>query len=83
MGALVTDKVHPEHRSKAFAEAMLLCFFTDGGCRSRTFTPDNSTAVCIDWKKVRLQELLGADQQQQGRVPRSVEVKHNVPLVLS
>eukprot|EP00775_Hariotina_reticulata_P012205 gene12205-12342_t len=45
------------------------------GCRSRSFTADRSTARCIDWQKLRLQELLGADQQQQGKVPRSVEVE--------
>jgi DNA helicase MCM8 len=53
------------------------CYFlllAGDGCRSRAFTPDRSSARCIDWQKLRLQELLGADQQQQGKVPRSVEV---------
>lgn len=30
---------------------------------------------CIDWQKIRVQELLGSDVQQQGRVPRTVEVR--------
>lgn len=55
-------------------ELLLLLSMTGDGCRSRSFTPDRSTARCIDWQKLRLQELLGADQQQQGKVPRSVEV---------
>jgi DNA replicative helicase MCM subunit Mcm2 (Cdc46/Mcm family) len=46
----------------------------DRSCRSRTFVPDRDSARCIDFQKIRLQELLGADQQQQGKVPRSVEV---------
>jgi hypothetical protein len=44
------------------------------GCKGRSFVPDPSSARCIDWQKLRLQELLGADQQQQGKVPRTVEV---------
>ncbi|WIA40343.1 hypothetical protein OEZ86_013710 [Tetradesmus obliquus] len=50
-------------------------------CRSRAFTPDRCSARCIDWQKLRLQELLGADQQQQGKVPRSVEVELKQDLV--
>lgn len=46
------------------------------GCRARSFTANRSSAQCIDWQKIRVQELMGADQQQQGRVPRSVEVRH-------
>eukprot|EP00878_Enallax_costatus_P022251 GHUV01023595.1.p1 GENE.GHUV01023595.1~~GHUV01023595.1.p1 ORF type:complete len:290 (+),score=85.03 GHUV01023595.1:210-1079(+) len=48
---------------------------TAEGCKGRSFTPERSTARCIDWQKLRLQELLGADQQAQGKVPRSVEVR--------
>ncbi|KAF6258257.1 MCM2/3/5 family-domain-containing protein [Scenedesmus sp. NREL 46B-D3] len=51
------------------------------GCRGRAFTPDRTSARCIDWQKLRLQELLGADQQQQGKVPRSVEVELKQDLV--
>lgn len=62
--------------------AKATCAFPDGryappskcpggeGCRSRTFTPDRSTAVCVDWQKVRVQEVMGADKQQEGSVPR-------------
>jgi hypothetical protein len=38
------------------------------GCRSKTFAPVKSSARCVDWQKVRVQELIGADQQQQGQV---------------
>jgi hypothetical protein len=56
-------------------DVWLLLRFSGDGCRSRAFTPDRSSARCIDRQKLRLQELLGADQQQQGKVPRSVEVR--------
>ncbi|KAG2451618.1 hypothetical protein HYH02_003399 [Chlamydomonas schloesseri] len=60
--------------------------FTDGvyvlptkcsgdGCRSRTFAPHRASARCVDWQKIRLQELLGADKAAEGQVPRSVEVE--------
>jgi DNA helicase MCM8 len=44
------------------------------GCRGRTFVAERPSAKCIDWQKIRVQELLGSDAQQQGRVPRTVEV---------
>ncbi|KXZ52381.1 hypothetical protein GPECTOR_9g425 [Gonium pectorale] len=45
------------------------------GCRSRTFTPHRSSARCVDWQKIRIQELLGSDKAAEGQVPRSVEVE--------
>eukprot|EP00798_Chlamydomonas_sp_ICE-L_P022085 gene22085-29149_t len=44
-------------------------------CRSRTFTPDRSSAECVDWQKVRIQEVVGADKMAEGKVPRTVEVE--------
>ncbi len=38
------------------------------GCRSKTFAPMKTSARCVDWQKLRVQELIGADQQQQGQV---------------
>ncbi|KAG2441933.1 hypothetical protein HXX76_003538 [Chlamydomonas incerta] len=66
--------------------------FTDGvyalptkcsgdGCRSRTFAPHRASARCVDWQKIRLQELLGADKAAEGQVPRSVEVELAADLV--
>ncbi|PNW71712.1 hypothetical protein CHLRE_16g665950v5 [Chlamydomonas reinhardtii] len=66
--------------------------FTDGvyalptkcagdGCRSRTFAPHRASARCVDWQKIRLQELLGADKAAEGQVPRSVEVELSGDLV--
>lgn len=52
-----------------------VCLPAAEGCKGRSFTPNRATARCIDWQKLRLQELLGADQQAQGKVPRSVEVR--------
>lgn len=54
--------------------ALPVCHCSAEGCKGRSFLPDPSSARCIDWQKLRLQELLGADQQQQGKVPRTVEV---------
>ncbi|GIL88344.1 hypothetical protein Vretifemale_16312, partial [Volvox reticuliferus] len=54
---------------------------TGDGCRSRTFTPLRSAARCVDWQKIRLQELLGADKAAEGQVPRSVEVELSGDLV--
>ncbi|MEW5300243.1 MAG: hypothetical protein WDW36_003185 [Sanguina aurantia] len=62
------------------------CSFTDGkftppercsggGCRGKTFAPARSTATFTDWRKVRLQEVLGADKTAVGSVPRCVEVE--------
>lgn len=42
------------------------------GCRSRTFAPVRSSAVCTNWQKVRLQELVGADKQAEGQVRGAV-----------
>lgn len=53
---------------------MLCGVCPEESCKGRSFQPDPSSARCIDWQKLRLQELLGADQQQQGKVPRTVEV---------
>lgn len=33
------------------------------GCRSKTFEPCRDSARCVDWRKARLQELVGADKQ--------------------
>lgn len=32
----------------------------EGGCRSRTFTPNRGTSVCVDWQRVSLQVGGGA-----------------------
>lgn len=42
------------------------------GCRSRVFAPNRSSAQCIAWQKIRVQELIQGDQQTDGRVPRWV-----------
>ena len=38
------------------------------GCRSKTFVPDDQHAVCVDWQRIRLQELVGAESLQKGEV---------------
>ncbi|KAI3791724.1 hypothetical protein L2E82_05586 [Cichorium intybus] len=43
------------------------------GCKSRTFNPIRSTAIPIDFQKIRIQELLKSEHHEEGRVPRTVE----------
>lgn len=51
------------------------------GCKSRTFNPVRSTALPIDFQKLRLQELLKAEHHEEGRVPRTVECELTEDLV--
>ncbi|GMH34114.1 hypothetical protein BSKO_01948 [Bryopsis sp. KO-2023] len=51
------------------------------GCRNRSFTPNLGYAKSIDWQKIRVQEILGADKQEEGRIPRTVEVELTNDLV--
>ncbi|KAL4591966.1 hypothetical protein LXL04_004943 [Taraxacum kok-saghyz] len=43
------------------------------GCKSRSFNPIRSTAIPIDFQKIRIQELLKSEHHEEGRVPRTVE----------
>ncbi|XP_068318869.1 probable DNA helicase MCM8 [Pyrus communis] len=43
------------------------------GCKSRNFDPIRSTAVTIDFQKIRIQELLKPEDHEEGRMPRTVE----------
>lgn len=51
------------------------------GCRSRTFTAVRETAACVDWQRLKVQEIVagapGSDGAEDtgGRVPRSLEVR--------
>jgi DNA helicase MCM8 len=38
------------------------------GCKSRTFEPCRSDAKSVDWQKLRVQEIMGTDKQQEGQV---------------
>lgn len=53
---------------------MIVCNFEDGrytppqkctmiGCRNRSFTPQLGDAQSIDYQKIRIQEILGADKE--------------------
>nr|XP_017255384.1 PREDICTED: probable DNA helicase MCM8 isoform X2 [Daucus carota subsp. sativus] len=68
------------------------CNFPDGkfsppsicvvaGCKSRTFSPIRSTAIPIDFQKIRLQELLRSEHHEEGRVPRTVDCELTEDLV--
>ncbi|KAK9824829.1 hypothetical protein WJX81_003431 [Elliptochloris bilobata] len=72
--------------------ATMTCAFPDGkftppqrcdgdGCRSRTFEPLRSTAVAVDFQKLRIQEQAGADEGDEGRVPRTLDVELREDLV--
>lgn len=51
------------------------------GCKSRTFTPNRSTAELIDFQKIRIQEIASSDNHEEGRVPRTVECELTEDLV--
>ncbi|XP_034754360.1 DNA helicase MCM8, partial [Etheostoma cragini] len=44
-------------------------------CRSRTFTPSRSSPFThtVDWQIIKVQELMGGEQRETGRIPRTVE----------
>ncbi|XP_013880058.1 DNA helicase MCM8 [Austrofundulus limnaeus] len=45
------------------------------GCRSRSFTPVRSSPLTqtVDWQIIKVQELMGGEQRETGRIPRTVE----------
>ncbi|KAJ8754157.1 hypothetical protein K2173_002056 [Erythroxylum novogranatense] len=51
------------------------------GCKGRTFKPIRSSAVAIDFQKIRIQELLRPEDHEDGRVPRTVECELTEDLV--
>ncbi|PUZ65608.1 hypothetical protein GQ55_3G238400 [Panicum hallii var. hallii] len=51
------------------------------GCKSRTFTPDRTSAKLMDFQKIRIQELASADDHEEGRVPRTIECELTEDLV--
>ncbi|XP_027136146.1 DNA helicase MCM8 [Larimichthys crocea] len=44
-------------------------------CRSHTFTPSRSSplTLTVDWQIIKVQELMGGEQRETGRIPRTVE----------
>ncbi|XP_035848129.1 DNA helicase MCM8, partial [Sander lucioperca] len=44
-------------------------------CRSRTFAPSRSSPFThtVDWQIIKVQELMGGEQRETGRIPRTVE----------
>ncbi|XP_049927246.1 DNA helicase MCM8 [Epinephelus moara] len=44
-------------------------------CRSRSFTPSRSSPLThtVDWQIIKVQELMGGEQRETGRIPRTVE----------
>lgn len=52
-----------------------------GSCRSKTFTPERSTAKCIDFQKIRIQEIVSEEAYEEGRLPRNVECELTEDLV--
>jgi DNA helicase MCM8 len=51
------------------------------GCKTRLFEPDRSSARTIDFQTIRLQEVMGTDAADAGRIPRSVECELTDDLV--
>ncbi|KAM9433233.1 DNA helicase MCM8 isoform 1-T2 [Salvelinus alpinus] len=44
-------------------------------CRSRSFVPNRSSplTLTVDWQNIKVQELIGGEQREAGRIPRTVE----------
>uniref|UniRef100_A0A4W5QIP6 DNA helicase MCM8 n=1 Tax=Hucho hucho TaxID=62062 RepID=A0A4W5QIP6_9TELE len=44
-------------------------------CRSRSFIPNRSSplTLTVDWQNIKVQELIGGEQREAGRIPRTVE----------
>ncbi|XP_054879379.1 DNA helicase MCM8 [Poeciliopsis prolifica] len=45
------------------------------GCRTRSFIPLRSSpsTKTVDWQTIKVQELMGGEQRETGRIPRTVE----------
>ncbi|XP_041866247.1 DNA helicase MCM8 [Melanotaenia boesemani] len=45
------------------------------GCRSRSFIPIRSSPLThtVDWQIIKVQEVMGGEQRETGRIPRTVE----------
>eukprot|EP01018_Ginkgo_biloba_P024667 Gb_07123 [translate_table: standard] len=50
-------------------------------CKSKTFIPIRFTAQTFDFQKIRIQELLQAENHEEGRMPRTVECELTEDLV--
>lgn len=48
---------------------------TESECRSKSFIPKRSSSLTdsIDWQTLRLQEIIGEDQKESGRIPRTID----------
>lgn len=46
-----------------------------GGCGGKNFLPDRSSAITVDWQKLRIQELASEEQREEGRMPRTLEAE--------
>lgn len=49
-------------------------------CRGRKFTADKPSVTCVDWQRVRVQELSRDAVDDEGRVPRFADVELEGPL---
>jgi DNA helicase MCM8 len=53
---------------------------SDGNCRSKIFIPDRRSADCVDWQRIRIQEII-TDYKDSGRIPRTIECELTEDLV--
>lgn len=52
-------------------------------CRGKTFLPQRSSNLTetIDWQTIRIQEIMGEDQKEAGRIPRTIDCELTHDLV--
>jgi DNA helicase MCM8 len=49
-------------------------------CKSTNLVPDKRSAECVDWQRIRLQEII-TDYKDTGRIPRTIECELTEELV--
>lgn len=53
----------------------------EGTCKSRQFVPERASATTVDWQRIKIQEIVGGGQKDQGRIPRTIECELRDELV--
>lgn len=57
------------------------CAGLAGRCKNKVMHPERFSASAVDFQSIRVQELIGSEQIDQGRIPRSIECELTHDLV--
>jgi DNA helicase MCM8 len=58
-----------------------IAFCSETKCKNRNLIPDRTSTNTIDWQKIKIQEIIGEDDSDLGRIPRTIEVELSNDLV--